>query len=68
MGQNPSGMAEGQMPTFMISANTMGGAFIARNWSISGGELFATLEWNRSDAGLGVLETGTFKLYHHPGQ
>ena len=68
MGQNPSGMAEGQMPTFMISANTMGGAFIARNWSISGGELFATLEWNRSDAGLGVLETGTFKLYHRPGQ
>ena len=67
MGQNPGGTSEGQMPTFMITANTMGGAFIARNWTISGGELFATLEWDHSDARLGVTETGTFKLFHRPG-
>ena len=60
--------SDASMPPFMMMADTQGGAFIARKWSISGGELFATLEWNRSDAGLGVLETGTFKLYHHPGQ
>jgi hypothetical protein len=45
-----------------------GGALIARNWSISGGELFATLEWDPSDAGLGVTGSGTFKLFHRPGQ
>lgn len=46
----------------------LGGALIARNWSISGGELFATLEWDHSEAGLGVTETGTFRFFHRPGQ
>jgi len=56
------------MPPFMLTADTQGGAFIARGWSIKGGELFATLEWEKVDAELGLTELGTFELYHRPGQ
>jgi hypothetical protein len=42
------------------------GGFIAEEWGILGGELFAKMEWIRSDAGLGITEAGTFKLYHRP--
>jgi hypothetical protein len=52
----------------MLTADTQGGAFIARNWRIVGGELFATLEWEKVDAELGLTELGTFELYHRPGQ
>ncbi len=61
----PSGPA---MPPFMLTADTQGGAFVARGWTIIGGELFATLDWEKNDGELGLMEIGGFKLYHRPGQ
>jgi hypothetical protein len=68
MGQDVDAPTEPSMPPFMLTADTQGGAFIARGWSIKGGELFATLEWEKVDAELGLTELGTFELYHRPGQ
>ena len=42
------------------------GGFIAEEWEILGDEYFAKKEWIRDDAGLGLTEAGTFKLYHRP--
>lgn len=42
------------------------GGFIAENWEILGDEYFAKLEWIKEDGGVGVVEAGTFKLYHRP--
>ena len=42
------------------------GGFLVEGWEILGGEYFAKKEWIREDAGLGLTEAGTFKLYHRP--
>jgi len=42
------------------------GGFIAENWEIFGDEYFAKIEWIREDSGEGIVEAGTFKLYHTP--
>jgi hypothetical protein len=42
-----------------------GATFIFKNWEILGGELFATLEWQEPGT---YSETGSFVLYHRPGQ
>ena len=42
------------------------GGFLAEGWEIFGDEYFAKKEWIREDAGLGLTEAGTFKLYHKP--
>jgi len=68
LGQVPGGGSQPPMPGFMITADTPGVAFIARNWSIAGGELFATLEWEKRNAEIGLTEIGSFKLFHRPGQ
>lgn len=68
MGQDPEASSGAPMPSFMLTADTQGGALIARNWRIAGGELFATLECEKVDAELGLTELGTFQLYHRPGQ
>lgn len=68
MGQDQETGAGAPMPSFMLTADTQGGALIARNWKIAGGELFATLEWEKFDAELGLTELGTFELFHRPGQ
>ncbi len=44
-----------------------GAVFLAQDWEIFGDEYFAKKEWILEDAGLGIVETGTFKLYHRPG-
>lgn len=38
----------------------------AEGWRIFGDECFAKKEWIHEDAGLGLSEAGTFKLYHKP--
>mgnify|MGYP001040952327 FL=1 len=43
-----------------------GGGFVAEGWEILGDEYFAKKEWIKEDAGLGLTEAGTFKLYHKP--
>ena len=45
-----------------------GVGFLAEDWEVFGNEYFAKKEWTKEDAGLGVVEVGTFKLYHRPGQ
>ncbi|HBX69389.1 MAG TPA: hypothetical protein DEH25_08390 [Chloroflexi bacterium] len=42
------------------------GGFIADDWEIFGDEYYAKKEWIKEDAGEGVFESGTFKLYHKP--
>ncbi|MEW6505030.1 MAG: hypothetical protein AB1457_13800 [Chloroflexota bacterium] len=42
--------------------------FIASDWEILGGEYFARKEWIKEDAANGLIEAGTLKLYHRPGQ
>jgi hypothetical protein len=45
-----------------------GGGYTATDWEILGGEYFAKKEWIKELSGEGVVETGTFKLYHRPGE
>ncbi len=42
--------------------------FIASDWEMLGGEYFARKEWTKEDAANGLIEVGTFKLYHRPGR
>ena len=42
------------------------GGFVLEDWEILGGEYYAMKEWIKGDAGLGLTEAGTFKLYHLP--
>jgi len=42
------------------------GGFLMQDWEILGGEYYAKKEWITEDAGLGLTEVGTFKLYHLP--
>lgn len=46
----------------------VGEGFIAADWEMLGGEYFAKKEWIKEDAGLGIIEVGTLKLYHRPGK
>lgn len=39
--------------------------YLATDWEMSGGDLFAEKEWSRAEGP--VSEEGTFKLYHTPG-
>jgi hypothetical protein len=43
------------------------GTFLADNWQILGNALYASKEWTK-DNGSGIIEMGSFKLYHIPGQ
>ena len=42
------------------------GGYEATGWEILGAEYFAKKEWIKDEAGLGITEVGTFKLYHRP--
>jgi hypothetical protein len=42
------------------------GGFVFEDWEILGGEYSANREWIRENAGEGVVEVGTLKLYHFP--
>jgi hypothetical protein len=56
------------LPSFAVPAVTPGGGYLLTDWEVMGGEYFAKKEWIKEDAGLGLVEVGTFKLYHRPGQ
>ncbi len=43
-----------------------GGGFLVEGWEIIGDEFFAKKEWILESASDGVVEAGTFKLYHRP--
>ena len=42
------------------------GGFVLEGWEILGDEYYAKREWINEDAGLGLTEAGTAKLYHLP--
>jgi hypothetical protein len=63
-----AGADAGAMPAFPAPAMQDGSGFYLDGWEVPGGELFASHEWIKNDSGLGLTESGTFKLYHKPGQ
>lgn len=56
------------LPGFAVPAISPSAGFMLEGWEVMGGDYFAKKEWIKEDAGLGLVEAGTFKLYHHPGQ
>jgi hypothetical protein len=56
------------LPTFALPDLSGGQGYLLQDWEILGGEYFAKKEWTKEDADLGLVEVGTFKLYHRPGQ
>ena len=56
------------IPSFPVPPVSAGMGFVVEDWEILGGEYFAKKEWIKEDADLGLVEAGTFKLYHRPGQ
>ncbi len=42
------------------------GGFLMEDWEILGKEYFAKKEWIKDASDMGVIERGTFKLYHKP--
>jgi hypothetical protein len=62
------GAESGGMPGMGMLGMPAGMGFLAEDWEVFGNEYFAMKEWIKEVAGLGVVEVGTFKLYHRPGQ
>jgi hypothetical protein len=54
------------LPLHELELSPAEGGFLAEDWGVPAGELFAQKEWVNSNAGIGITETGTFKLYHRP--
>lgn len=54
------------MPAPQIPAE---GGFLALDWTVTPGDsLLASKEWVKDDGSAGIVEAGTLKLYHRPGQ
>ena len=68
MSEDSGAGSQASQPPFMMMADTLGGALIAKGWSMQGGELYATLDWDKENGEAYVIETGSFKLYHRPGK
>lgn len=49
-----------------IGSSAMDSGYISSDWEIFGDEYFAKKEWVKENSE--IVETGTFKLYHTPGQ
>ncbi|PKN83485.1 MAG: hypothetical protein CVU46_16865 [Chloroflexi bacterium HGW-Chloroflexi-8] len=62
------GAESGGMPGMGMSAMPGTAGFLAQDWEVFGNEYYAKKEWTKEVADLGVVEVGTFKLYHRPGQ
>jgi hypothetical protein len=54
------------LPSFNMPNMAGQGGFLLDHWEVTGGEYFARKEWVKEDASLGLVERGTFKLYHRP--
>jgi hypothetical protein len=64
-----SGMMAGAgfgAPMFPMPDISAGGGYIAQDWEMQSGDYLAKKEWIKEDAGLGLTEAGTLKLYHRP--
>lgn len=68
LGSLLSGAELGAVPAFPVPEVSEGGGFVIDTWEVPGGDLFATREWIKDNSGIGLTESGTFKLYHKPGQ
>lgn len=55
------------VPAFPMPDMSAGGGYVATDWEIQSGDYLAKKEWIKEDAGLGLTEAGTLKLYHRPG-
>lgn len=61
------GMPGNLSPVF--ASPVPGNSYIAAEWKILGGELFAEREWQRvAEIHDAITEKGSFKLFHRPGQ
>jgi hypothetical protein len=49
-----------------VEMSQAAGGFVLDGWEILGDEYYAKREWINEDAGLGLTEAGTAKLYHLP--
>ncbi len=68
MGALMGGMGmDGPLPAFPVPNIQPGEGYVAEDWEIFGDEYFAKKEWIKGEAGLGLTEAGTLKLYHRPG-
>jgi len=67
LGSMLSGAEAGALPAFPVPALSEGSGFVLDTWSVTPGDLFATREWYKDNGGAGIIESGTFKLYHKPG-
>lgn len=64
-GVDLGGILEGMgLPSINIPP---GSSLVVEDWEIFGDEYFAKKEWIKEDP-IGIIEAGTFKLYHRPGQ
>jgi hypothetical protein len=65
-GGNMGGILEGMgLPSIDIPD---GAGLMMEDWEIFGNDYYAKKEWIKEEGSLGVIEVGTFKLYHRPGQ
>ena len=65
-GEGGAGILEGSgLPSVDIPDAT---GFLMEDWEIFGNEYYAKKEWTKEEGSLGIIEVGTFKLYHRPGQ
>jgi hypothetical protein len=53
------------MDTHELELDQVSG-FVMKDWEVFGNEYFAKKEWITEDAEVGLVEAGTFKLYHRP--
>jgi hypothetical protein len=63
---SPIDIFNGNGPDLTATYGPRGPGFVASNWEILGGQYFAKKEWQMEMKGEGLLEVGTFKLYHNP--
>lgn len=52
--------------THQFELDQASGGFLRNEWEIFGNEYYAKKEWVTEDASVGLVEAGTFKLYHRP--
>jgi hypothetical protein len=64
-----SGLQVGALPAMPAPVMPEDGGFLATDWEVTPGDaLMASKEWIKDDAGAGITESGTLKLYHRPGE
>jgi hypothetical protein len=63
-----AGLQIGALPAMPAPAMPEDGGFVVSDWEVTPGDaLMASKEWIKDDAGAGITESGTLKLYHRPG-